>query len=411
MPFCDLTWTPDAVVESILQDYFYVILRDELVVTIEGANTQTVLNSRTMAGILSAASETVRQPLKPLFDLTSWILTRQAANSQMNLRAAGVTCQTKWNQKSITSEVFNLIRRSFVDSGRLALRVPVDVQHRSGVLKTTHFDIYLEKAEGSLQKRPVFIRDGIIISDVRSRLIRDLIAIVTIDDPPLTEFLGDAENPAHTEWHEETSHFKGKYVNGAAILRFIRNSVADLCQMLTEAVEDEDPEMLLDVFSVGLASSDSNQKWTVEFASMTSRSSAKSEDGTARLQKLKTKSRHPRSWRLSRKAGGFRLSGRPQPEEINCGIEVLIAYDCRSGSALRKYSITDFQLDHDPITIQAEGVHIEIPEPNRLVVYPERDTFEVLVTGFDPNRDLFLQARTSKSLTRFRAIREALTFE
>ena len=411
VPFCDLTWTPDAVVESILQDYFYVILRDELVVTIEGGNTQTVLNSSTMAGILSAASETVRQPLKPLFDLTSWILTRQAANSQMNLRAAGVTCQTKWNQKSITSEVFNLIRRSFVDSGRLALRVPVDVQHRSGVLKTTHFDIYLEKAEGSLQKRPVFIRDGIIISDVRSRLIRDLIAIVTIDDPPLTEFLGDAENPAHTEWHEETSHFKGKYVNGAAILRFIRNSVADLCQMLTEAVEDEDPEMLLDVFSVGLASSDSNQKWTVEFASMTSRSSAKSEDGTARLQKLKTKSRHPRSWRLSRKAGGFRLSGRPQPEEINCGIEVLIAYDCRSGSALRKYSITDFQLDHDPITIQAEGVHIEIPEPNRLVVYPERDTFEVLVTGFDPNRDLFLQARTSKSLTRFRAIREALTFE
>jgi hypothetical protein len=234
---------------------------------------------------------------------------------------------------------------------------------------------------------------------------------VTIDDPPLTEFLGDAENPAHTEWHEETSHFKGKYINGSATLRFIRNSVADLCQMLTEAVEDEDPEMLLDVFSVGLPSTDSNQKWTVEFASMTSRSSTKNADGTERLKKLKTKVRQPRSWRLTRKAGGFRLSGRPQPEEINRGIEVLIAYDRRSGSALRKYSITDFQLDHEPIRIQAEGVHVEIPEPNRLVVYPEQDSFEVVVTGFDPNRDLFLQARTSKSLTKFRAIREALTFE
>ena len=114
---------------------------------------------------------------------------------------------------------------------------------------------------------------------------------------------------------------------------------------------------------------------------------------------------------MTRKAGGFRLSGRPQPEELGRGIEVLIAYDRRSGSALRKYSITDFQLDHEPIQIQAEGVHIEIPEPNRLVVYPEQDTFEVLVTGFDPNRDLFLQARTSKTLTKFRAIREALTFE
>jgi hypothetical protein len=58
-----------------------------------------------------------------------------------------------------------------------------------------------------------------------------------------------------------------------------------------------------------------------------------------------------------------------------------------------------------------DGAHFEIPEPNRLVVYPEQSAFEVLVTGFDPNRDLFLQARVSKSLTRFRAIREALTFE
>lgn len=44
----------------------------------------------------------------------------------------------------------------------------------------------------------MFIRDGIIISDVRSRLIRDVHAIVAVDHPSLTVFSGDAENPAHT---------------------------------------------------------------------------------------------------------------------------------------------------------------------------------------------------------------------
>lgn len=55
----------------------------------------------------------------------------------------------------------------------------------------------LNGLRGQPQKRPMFIRDGIVISDVRSRLMRDVYAIVAIDDAPLTGFLGDAENPAY----------------------------------------------------------------------------------------------------------------------------------------------------------------------------------------------------------------------
>ena len=140
-----------------------------------------------------------------------------------------------------------------------------------------------ERAEGSPQKRPMFIRDGIVISDVRCRLMRDVYAIVTVDDAPLTGFLGDAENPAHTEWSEETSHFKGKYVNGAATLRFVRNAVSDLCQMLAEAADDDDPELLLDVFSIGTAHT--GQGMPVEFSSMTTKGNAAANPGDP--------SRHP----------------------------------------------------------------------------------------------------------------------
>jgi hypothetical protein len=410
VPFCDTAWTVDAVIESVLQDYFYVILRDELVVTVENSTSTTVMNARTLPGIAASASEVLRAALLPLFELSRWALTAQPVPLTFRTGPGSV----KWDPKAVSSEDFATIRREFHEAGRVALSVPIDVQHRQGVTRPSQFQIYLERFEGSLQKRPMFIRDGIIISDVRSRLIRDVHAIVAVDHPSLTEFLGDAENPAHTEWHEESSHFKGKYLNGAATLRFVRNSVADLCQMLTQAGDDEDPELLLDVFSVGTSGSDAAggaANWPVQFSSMTTRSSEAEQTNDQRLHSLKAKPRRTRTWRLTRREGGFRISGRPMNDELNCGIEILVAYDRRSGSALRKYSTTDFELGQLPVEIDARGAVIEIPEPNRLIVYPDDESFDVTVTGFDKNRDLFLQARFSKHLTRIRSVRDEMFVE
>jgi len=390
VPFCDETWTADAVIESFLQDYFYVILREELVVTVEDADAQTVLNSQSLPSILAQVREPVRTTISSLLTLTEWALTQQSLGSLITLQSTVGKGLPKWSHSWIDAEMFDALRRAFHDQGRVALRVPVSVQHRHGTVRGTRFDIFLERSEGSQQKRPMFIRDGIIISDVRSRLIRDVHAIVVIEEPLLTEFLGDAENPAHTEWHEESSHFKGKYVNGAATLRFIRNSVADVCQMLAEAVEDQDSELLLDVFSVGTAPNQAG--WPVDFASMTTSGSVGSNQ---RLRALKGKSPRSRPWRLSRCEGGFRISGRQSSDELNNGIEVLVAYDRRSGSPLRKYSVTDFRLDAKPLQIETTGARTEIAGPNRLVVYAIEERFEVTVTGFDRNRDLFLQARKS----------------
>jgi hypothetical protein len=274
--------------------------------------------------------------------------------------------------------------------GRIAVRIPALVQYRNGLSKRTHFDAYIERAEGSPQKRPMFIRDGIVISDVRSRLMRDVYAIVAIDDVPLTGFLGDAENPAHTEWSEETSHFKGKYVNGAVTLRFIRNAVSDLCQMLAEAADDDDPELLLDVFSVGTVHDGPGMQ--VEFSSMTSKGNSTTNE---RLKMLSGSPRRQKTFRLSSRQGGFRLGSRPDAVNPRQPIEILVAYDRRGGSPLRRYSATDFRLDQKPIRIEVNNARIEIGDPNQLLVYPESDEFSVVVTGFDLNRDLFLQARNS----------------
>ena len=401
VPFCNDSWTLAAVIGHVVQDYFYPILQEELIVTVEDSDSQTILNARTLPEIVNNAGDDVRSVIRPLVDLSGWALKQQSSGSLVVLSSESPKGTPKWSAQSIDPDVFSRLRRAFNYERRLAVRIPVLVQCRSGQSRDSHFDVFLERAEGSQQKRPVFIRDGIIISDVRTRLIRDVHAIVSIDDAPLTAFLGDAENPAHTAWHEESSHFKGKYTNGPATLRFIRNAVADLCQMLAEATEDEDPELLLDVFSVGTLHDQAGLP--VNFASMTTHGFNAGRD---QLDKLPRKSKQSKAFRLTRRAGGFRIAGHRNAGEHQCRIDVLVAYDRRSGSPLRKYSTTDFRLDQRPIEIEAHGAEVTIPEPNRLIVAPTNDAFEVIVTGFDENRDLFLQSRMCQDPVAVRNVRK-----
>lgn len=407
VPFCDERWTSAAVIDAIAQDYFYPIMKEDLVVTVEDADTQAVLNAHTLASVVSQCSDSVREMIQPMLHLTQWALQQHCDSdggsspasqtvdeTSMILLSSFVGKATKWNRKAIDDDIFEKMRKTLHEKGRIAVRIPALVQYKNGLSKRTHFDAYIERAEGSPQKRPMFIRDSIVISDVRSRLMRDVYAIVAIDDAPLTGFLGDAENPAHTEWSEETSHFKGKYTNGAATLRFIRNAVSDLCQMLAEAADDDDPELLLDVFSVGTGHE--QQGLPVEFSSMTSKGESAS---TARLKILNAKPRKLKSFRLSSRQGGFRIANRSDTVHPCQPIEVLVAYDRRGGNPLKKYSTTDFRLNENPIRIEAKNAIIEIPDPNHLMIYPLGEEFSVVVTGFDMNRDLFVQSKNSQETT------------
>jgi hypothetical protein len=314
---------------------------------------------------------------------------QQKDSDLISLASADRLSQVPGNKLNMGPEMESL-RRLFSDAGRVAVRIPVTVQQKDGHREPTYFDAFIERAEGSLQKRPVFIRDGIVISDVRTRAVRDVNAIVSINDAPLTALLGDAENPAHTEWNEESSHFKGKYQNGAATLRFVRNSVADLCHSLTESAADEDPVLLLDVFSLGATGGQTGLP--VSFPSMSSKGAA---PHLLRLKALSGRPRKSKPFQLSGRQGGFKVAGRQGIAQICSPLDVFVAYDRRSGSPLRKYSTTDFRLDAAPVLIKAQHAIIQIAEPNHLMIYPQRPDFNLIVTGFDLNRDLFVQVRAS----------------
>jgi hypothetical protein len=387
VPFCDERWTPEAVIQAIAQDYFYPILKNDLVVTVENADSKTVLDAHSLPKVVATLESAVQQSLKPLLSLSAWALTQSNAGSMIT--AALRPDALGEERESITSSsVTESLRDAFRSDGRVAVRVPVTIQHKDGEPKSTHFDAFIERAEGSSQKRPLFVRDGIVISDVRTRTIRDVNAIVSITDTPLTVFLGDAENPAHTEWSEESSHFKGKYVNGASTLRFIRNAVAELCQSLTESADDKDPVLLLDVFSLGTSRGEAGVP--VNFAAMSSKSAV---SNLLRLRALSNQPRRSKPFSLTHRKGGFRVAGRTACAQMPEPLDVFAAYDRRGGSPLKKYTPSDFRFDVEPVLIKAHNAIVKVMAGNHLLILPQRKDFDIIVTGFDLNRDLFVKAR------------------
>jgi hypothetical protein len=388
VPFCDERWTASAVMEAVVQDYFYPILRNDLVVTVEDADAKTVLDAQSLQVIAGKLSPELQQVMRPLLDLTSWAL-KQPQESCLTLLPEWRENQRLDAEQAGPQSVVDQLRQAFHENGRVAIRIPVNVQTKDGPVRASHFAAFIERAEGSLQKRPMFIRDGIVIADVKTRPTRDVNAIVSITDPPLTAFLGDAENPAHTEWSEESSHFKGKYLNGAATLRQIRNSVAELCQTLTESADDKDPVLLLDVFSTRTTNGQAGLP--VNFPAMSSKAA---DSSLLRLKALSTRptQTQTRLFGVSSRKGGFRVASRPKSRQVCVPLDVFVAYDRRGGSPLKKFVATDFQLNQDPILIKLHNAVVQVLEPNHLIIYPQQRDFEVVVTGFDLNRDLFLKA-------------------
>lgn len=384
VPYCDESWSLESMRDAVLQDYFFPILRGDLVVTLEAPGTKLTLTADSLPAAVDRCGPSIRESLRPLISLSQWAISDSAQQDLIELPSQ--VAMQGISGKSLPEGVLTSVRSHLEDSGKAAFRIPLQVTGNSGEQTAASFDVFIERCEGSIQKRPLFIRDGIVISDVRTRPIRDVNVIVSVTDRTLSTLLGDAENPAHTEWSEESSHFKGKYANGTQIIRRVRNAPGELCQLLLETDADDDPVLLLNVFSLG--TSIPGQGLPVEFSAMTSAGGKKTNRPFPLVAGQK---RTAKPFRTSSRKGGFKVASRSNARHIAPPIEVAVAYDRRSGSALRNFRLTDFDLNAAPIQITARNAIIEHLSPNRIRITPCRTTFDVVVTGFDVNRDLFLK--------------------
>ena len=381
IPYPDEDVTAEGLLESILRHYFHPLLTGILEVEIEKEGGAPIVLRGDDLECQIPNTDQFRH-LLPLIELARWGLEPETEAVAM-LSAPDSERAPKLTEDLFTSSDLERLRRRYDEGRRLALDVGLWIQPARGEPRETRFRLLIERDAQDHRGVGDFVRQGITIKNPGVRRPRGVRWIVVVSDPALSTFLGDAENPAHTEWQRSSPKFKKKYNLGPSTLNFVRSIPATVNAILGRPAERSDPDLLREVFSLASdAAAPSPQRPEPTPKGLEESTAAQSvpgkfgKNGTLVLGRVRT---------------GFRLRGEAG-EEAPRRLEVLAAYEVLRGNAFRRYSPLDFRMDKS-IAVKVRGAKVVTRQKNRLEMEIEGPEFEVLVTRFDENRDLRVRVR------------------
>ncbi len=130
----------------------------------------------------------------------------------------------------------------------MAIRLAIYVKKKTHIPKLSSFMMYVEKDPSIEYAQDCFIRNGITIPEVSSLKFKGVRAIVIVTDKEISELLGDAENPAHTDWERSSERLKKKYEYGPSTLGYIKNSPREMVSIFTQPRQGRDETLLSSIF-------------------------------------------------------------------------------------------------------------------------------------------------------------------
>ena len=339
VPWPDPEISDKEIIQSVFRNYFYTVLAGDLAVMVETQGIETLLDKDSLLDDARKIPEV--EGFLPVTELAEWALVRLEDADRHELNMPDPRQGWSWSSKLFSEEALQTLREKLQNQDNIAIRVPVTVRKRNEPPVQSHFDVYLRSSESNELLRPVFIRDGIVISGVDAPRMRGMHALVVVDDQPLSAFLRLSENPSHTLWQGQ--QVKKEYVSGVGDLNFVLRSVREIVNLLTVEDREEDKHLLADLFPVPGAGRPGG-------------------NGPPPL------TRNPSYFVISGTSDGFTVSPGQNPIAAGSVVRVQTAYDIRRGNPLSKYSASDFQLDQPPVEYQATGIEVMEVTGNRTVV-------------------------------------------
>jgi hypothetical protein len=384
IPWCHDEINVDSLLDAVVREFFFPIMAGDLEVTISSPTNEIHLGKETFISTIRSMNGQLESDLTGLLDLSQWALS-QAAESLQLLSAPAPDRAPRWTPELFPGTFTADLRARLEAGDRIAVRVPLVIREngKGKEPRNTFFDIFLEREGGNNSGNPMFIREGLKISDIRRARARGIRSLVIVKDSPLTTFLGDSENPAHTQWQKDGSNFRGKYLYGPTTLDFVIKSVSEVTRILSPSEGEEDPSLLIDLFSLPAAVEEQAVKTRMPLPQLT--------PGKIPAGASPPATRRPQ-FRIERAPGGFIIT-RGDGFSPPAVFDIQVAYDVRRGNPFRKYAPSDFDLDKEPIVIECEGVADMRKAKNRFQVLMKESDFRVKVTGFDERRDLKVEVK------------------
>jgi hypothetical protein len=387
VPFPDESITYRRIAGSVVVHYFFPILAGMLSVEIVGKDRTFVINRGSITEMLKVVEfEKTRfkaAGLKGLFELAGWALSVDE-RSCIQLNRQNLDKVPEWGEQLFDGQALDALRARFESGERLAFRVPLPVRQKGAQTHDAFFHIFLERDAVLETAEDHFVREGITISGVRSLRQKGVRAIVSIGHGPLSALLGDAENPAHTEWQERSPKFRGKYIRGASCLRFVKNSPRELVRILSAPAQGRDEGLLKDVFFVDIAAG-----------------AAGAATGPVKTDKAGAGENEPGATaaangegsplQIVAVKGGFRIGAPRSAGTVPRFFRILAACAIRRGDPFARYSTFDFEMNKQPLQVRGKGIRLHSAERNQMVIETTAADFLVEVTGFDIHRDLIVK--------------------
>jgi hypothetical protein len=373
VPFVLDEITAEALVPEVIKNYFFPILTGKLVVEVD----ETLISAETfddvaiscLAGSAMANSE-----------LMAFIRRMHTAPPPDVILKASWTDSGGFESAIEPAQLTALREKLAASTDLVHVRAPITIRRQSGEGCATSFDLYLQKAPDGVKTESLFVRGAITVPE-ESRYFRgrNVFGALVAADEGIAEFLGDAENPAHTRWNGNADKLKSKWKSPSAKLSSIRHSLDSLYNLLAQAIESEEPDALIDVFSIEGAATNAKKR---------------AKDGPTVSPPMPDLPTSRKLYRIVERQGGFSIRAAPglTMDDLPLQIKVKAAYDILRGDPLRKYSPLDFDFNNKGITINDEGANCVAIGSNELQIDADALNFFVDVDGFDIHRDLLVKA-------------------
>lgn len=371
----------ERIIRSAAAQYFYPITRGDLIVDVEDGVRHESLSARTIDDVGSRFAE--GEGIAKLAELTRWSIA-EGTEGRVELDGGAVERAPRWSEDILPEDTLRDLRDRFERGQPVAVRAPLLVKRKRMKAASSFFDVILLKDE-SLRKPDLhFIRRGITIPDVKSTTDRPVRALVVVDQEALSTFLGDAENPAHSDWSERADKLRLTYDHHAATLRFVKNSAGFLASLLNRPPEGRVRNFLRDIFSIETSAEE-------EPSSAGARIPLRNRQGDSEILGNGVETVGGPRLTVARVTGGFTVKGTGDAWLVGRPFSVEMAYRARNGNPFRKHSPFDFDVRDSDISVAAEGAQVVATGANGCRFVPRSPKFQITMKGFDVRRDLLVR--------------------
>lgn len=373
------SFTLDALTKAIASEYMLPVLRGRLVVTIEDGSKRHKIDRDTL---LKSSQKWIDESIADLLKLGIFA-SRLDARDVVQVSSPDQTNAPKWAEKALADDMIASSRARLEGGDPVAFEVPITVYPKQGAAGRSRLRVHMiEAGKEASSTSPVFVREDITVTGARGTRVPGYVSLVTIDDGPLATLLGDAENPAHTEWRHHTRGFREKYKYPKAFLTFVREAPHNVFSTIFKDSLEEDHFALGAFFPDVRADSDARAKGGDK---KKRQKPGVDTDGPPKLEKK------PRRHGLRQVDGGFEVTAGDPGAQRPSLIRIRAAYDVRRGDPLKRYEPYDFDFSSGTMNLDFEGLRIRIANENEVLAEVTSDVFRLRVTGFDSNRDVFVR--------------------